>query len=756
MHQAGGVRRRQRRRPPATATVTTSPGVERAPAPQQRRQRAAGRVVEHQHVADRPPAAARRTGEPSRRAAPRPRRRSGRRRLRAGPRAQPLERHGSPVATLARRATPPPLAPEPEQRARPRSPGPRTALTRPAAAEQARRRSRSRRPQASAGPTPRVTRVADVVVVGAGLAGLACARRALRGRASTSRCTRPRDAVGGRVRTDVVDGMLLDRGFQVHNTGYPEAQRVLDHAALDLRPLRRRRAGALRRPAAPGRRPAAGAGLGAVDACAAPIGSLQDKALIGVLRRPRRAAVPAGPAARRARRRTTYAGPARPRAVRHRDRPVLPAVPVRGLPRGRARDLQPVLRPGLALVRPRHASACRRPAWARSPRSSPPAARRRRAPRRARSRDVAAGRSTARRCGRSSSPPTRRRRPAAARPRRARDATASPRTTTWPPSRRCASRAIVLDGERSGPVANTVVLTNAAPSLRPRPAPGLELRRQRRRLRAGRARRTWPGSTASTPAAGSTSRGLRRPGGAAGQAPPMGRFRGRSGSSDGLYVCGDHRDSASIQGALVSGRRAADARARGAGVTSHVLAFGGGGMLRDERWRLPTRPAPGARAVACPARRRRASAASSPPSGDDPAHVADWYAAFAGRPERGQPPRAAAHAQRRRPARAPARPGRWSGSAAAGWRAAGAVAAARARRGLARGARGRRRARRGQRRVAVLAQRRHHRLVRPAPAPLDRRPAPGRRAPPARTTTARASAGRSTGGSSRRARSSPV
>jgi predicted NAD/FAD-dependent oxidoreductase len=28
---------------------------------------------------------------------------------------------------------------------------------------------------------------------------------------------------------------------------------------------------------------------------------------------------------------------------------------------------------------------------------------------------------------------------------------------------------------------------------------------------------------------------------------------------DGLYVCGDHRDTGSIQGALVSGRRAASA-----------------------------------------------------------------------------------------------------------------------------------------------------------------------------------------------------
>ena len=33
---------------------------------------------------------------------------------------------------------------------------------------------------------------------------------------------------------------------------------------------------------------------------------------------------------------------------------------------------------------------------------------------------------------------------------------------------------------------------------------------------------------------------------------------------DGVFVCGDHRDTASIQGALVSGQRAAEA------VSSHL------------------------------------------------------------------------------------------------------------------------------------------------------------------------------------------
>jgi phytoene dehydrogenase-like protein len=45
------------------------------------------------------------------------------------------------------------------------------------------------------------------------------------------------DGVGGRVRTDRVEGFLLDRGFQVFQTAYPEARRVLDYRALDLKPF---------------------------------------------------------------------------------------------------------------------------------------------------------------------------------------------------------------------------------------------------------------------------------------------------------------------------------------------------------------------------------------------------------------------------------------------------------------------------------------------------------------------------------------
>jgi len=45
------------------------------------------------------------------------------------------------------------------------------------------------------------------------------------------------DGVGGRVRTDRVDGFLLDRGFQIFLTGYPEAKATLDFEALQLQPF---------------------------------------------------------------------------------------------------------------------------------------------------------------------------------------------------------------------------------------------------------------------------------------------------------------------------------------------------------------------------------------------------------------------------------------------------------------------------------------------------------------------------------------
>src|SRR5215217_6239460 len=65
------------------------------------------------------------------------------------------------------------------------------------------------------------------IIVGAGLAGLTCAK-VLRERGAEVAVFEASDGVGGRVRTDERDGFLLDRGFQVYFTSYPVSKRHLD------------------------------------------------------------------------------------------------------------------------------------------------------------------------------------------------------------------------------------------------------------------------------------------------------------------------------------------------------------------------------------------------------------------------------------------------------------------------------------------------------------------------------------------------
>jgi phytoene dehydrogenase-like protein len=72
------------------------------------------------------------------------------------------------------------------------------------------------------------------IIVGAGLAGLTCAK-VLSEHGAEFAVFEASDGVGGRVRTDERDGFLLDRGFQVYFTSYPVSKRHLDHGALDLR-----------------------------------------------------------------------------------------------------------------------------------------------------------------------------------------------------------------------------------------------------------------------------------------------------------------------------------------------------------------------------------------------------------------------------------------------------------------------------------------------------------------------------------------
>ena len=74
----------------------------------------------------------------------------------------------------------------------------------------------------------------DVVIIGAGVAGLAAARRlSIAGREVC--VIDASDEIGGRIRTDQVDGLLLDRGFQLYNPSYSEGISVLDLKALDVK-----------------------------------------------------------------------------------------------------------------------------------------------------------------------------------------------------------------------------------------------------------------------------------------------------------------------------------------------------------------------------------------------------------------------------------------------------------------------------------------------------------------------------------------
>lgn len=71
----------------------------------------------------------------------------------------------------------------------------------------------------------------SVVVVGAGLAGLTCAIY-LQRRGANVTVLESSDRVGGRVKTDSVNGFLFDHGFQVINPSYSEIRRL--NALSDL------------------------------------------------------------------------------------------------------------------------------------------------------------------------------------------------------------------------------------------------------------------------------------------------------------------------------------------------------------------------------------------------------------------------------------------------------------------------------------------------------------------------------------------
>ncbi len=121
------------------------------------------------------------------------------------------------------------------------------------------------------------------VIIGAGLSGLACAYH-LKKAGIDFTILESADDVGGRVRSDIVDGYILDRGFQVLLTAYPDARELLDYERLQLKSFipgaQIRLDGEFHIVADPWRRPS-----DCLKSVFNPIGTLKDKFLISKLRK---------------------------------------------------------------------------------------------------------------------------------------------------------------------------------------------------------------------------------------------------------------------------------------------------------------------------------------------------------------------------------------------------------------------------------------------------------------------------------------
>lgn len=404
----------------------------------------------------------------------------------------------------------------------------------------------------------------EVVVVGAGLAGLRCAVRLAEAGREVVLLERS-DRVGGRQASDRVDGFVLDRGFQVLNPAYPAVRRWVDVPALQLRAfpvgVRVRRAHRVAEVFHPLRHPA-----GLARTLRSGLVNVPDAAALARWITPalvRAASVETGPDRSLAEGwdRAGLRGPLRTEVlepflagVLAEDRGQTSDAFARLLVRMFVRGEPGVPAGGIGALPAQLAGAVERAGGGirlrRRVRGVRPSGTGVEVdvdgadPLRARAVVVAVG------------------------PEAVSDLLDVPRPRTrglqtwWfaaeaPPS---ASALLSIDGTRSGPVVNTVVMSHTAPSYAP---PGMHLIAATCLLPASGAAPTetevrrhlafiWGGPTGGWSL-------LRRddiPDALPAQEPPL-RVRSPARVTRGVYVAGDHRDTASIQGALVSGNRVA-------------------------------------------------------------------------------------------------------------------------------------------------------------------------------------------------------
>lgn len=409
-----------------------------------------------------------------------------------------------------------------------------------------------------------------MVVIGAGLAGLRCAARlAQLGRSVV--LLEAEDVVGGRQHTDEIDGFLLDRGFHVLNPGYPAVARWVDVDALSMATfpagVRVRREGGVAELTHPLRHP------GGIPRSLRS-GLLSPRELVALARwllpalvAPQRVIASSDRSLRQAWDRLGVRGPLRHELLEPFLAGVLaegdgassdaftrllvrmfalgrPGVPARGIAalpaqlarRARAEGVEIRLGARVGAVRPRGGTL---------------------------EIDVDGA-----------DPVTARAVVVAVGPDAVADLTDVPRPAThglqtwWfaadegdaPPS-----ALISVDGRRRGPLVNTVVMTRTAASYGP---PGQHLVQGSCLLPAGGADAVQPDESAvrrhlaEVWGVETSSWALLRrddiPDALPAQEPPL-QVRRPARVAEGLYVAGDHRDTASIQGALVSGDRVARA-----------------------------------------------------------------------------------------------------------------------------------------------------------------------------------------------------